>query len=272
MSVLEAMLWTFGSIYAANSLHQLAVKLLPAAKDDPAAFTVCQAVAYLGLMVLIQTVYFRKTDLREIFATRRGSWVFYPIAALLGVAILIPTSALYEAALARWPDTAQGTEILKAFDGLPLWRKVAAGFAICGVTPLVEEALFRGALFGTLRRRHPAAFVVSLTASLFAIVHVQPQLLLPIAMVGAALAFLRVASGSIWPGVVLHMAFNGFSFYLQMTTGADTDGEATPVWLVLSGTVVTAGLLALVEHLRSKKVFTAPDIEHQAPPEEEENR
>ncbi len=268
MSVLEAMLWTFASIYVASVLHQLVVKVLPGLKDDPATFTLCQAVGYLFLLVTIQAIYFRRTSLQEIFAVRRGSWVFYPIAAVLGVAILIPTSAIYEAALARWPDTAQGTEILKAFQSLPPWRKVAAGVAICVVTPLVEEALFRGALFGTLRRRHPAGFVVALTGCLFALAHVQPQLLLPIAMVGAALAFLRVASGSIGPGIVLHMAFNGFSFYLQLTSSTETE-EPTPTWLILSGTVVTAGLLALTEHLRSKKVFTAPDIENRAEPEEE---
>ena len=50
----------------------------------------------------------------------------WQIAAALGVSILFPASAIYEAALARWPDKAQGPEILGAFQSLPPWRKAAA--------------------------------------------------------------------------------------------------------------------------------------------------
>lgn len=269
MSFVEATLWAIGSVVAVISTYQLVSRVQPAIKDDPAASSLCQLVAYLMLLVLIQTVYFPRTKLREMFATQRGSWVFYPIAAALGVSILFPASAIYEAALARWPDKAQGPEILGAFQSLPPWRKAAAAVGLCVTTPLVEEALFRGALFGTLRRRNAAALVVVATASLFALVHLQPQLFLPIAMVGAALAFLRVASGSIWPGVVLHVAFNTLSFYAQVTSVGDAE-ESTPTWQVLTGTVATAGLLALAEHLRTKKVFTAPDIEPLPEREEEE--
>ncbi|MFO0590138.1 MAG: type II CAAX endopeptidase family protein [Polyangiaceae bacterium] len=273
MSFAEATLWTIGSVVAVVSLYQNGIRFFPAIQHDPGASSLLQVIAYLALLLLMQFVYFPKTKLTEIFALRPAKWMFYPIAALLGVAILFPTSAIYEAALARWPaDEVQGTEILKGFWTMPVWRKVVAGAGLCLVTPLVEEVMFRGALFGTLRRRHSAPLVVLMTASLFAMVHLQSQILVPIAIVGAALAFLRVASGSIWPGVVLHVAFNSLSFYSQVTAGPGGGDDKTPTWQVLAGTVVTAGLLALAEHLRTRKVYTLPDIQHPVEPPEEEER
>lgn len=266
MSFIEATLWTIGSVVLVVSCWQIVVRAAPAWKDDAGVSALCQMAAYTVLLLLLRTFYFPKTKVSLVFGTRAGSWVFYPIAIVLGAAILFPSSAIYEAALARWPDKAQGSQILANFHDLPRWRQVTAAVGLVGTTPLIEECLFRGALFGTLRRHHPVALVVLSTASLFALVHVQPQLYLPIGMVGAAIAFLRVASGSIWPGVLMHMTFNGLSFYAQVTSPGSSE-EPTPTWQVLGGAVVTAGLLALVQHLRSKRGDPEPDLRR---PEEEE--
>lgn len=267
MTFVEATLWTIGSVVLLVTLWQVVARLAPAWKEDPGVSALCQVGAYTTLLLLLRTFYFPTTRASVIFATRPGSWVFYPIAAVLGVAILFPASAIYEAALARWPDKAQGSEILAHFHELPRWRQATAGFGLVVSTPLIEECLFRGALFGTLRRHHHAALVVISTASLFALVHLQPQLFLPIGMVGAALAFLRHASGSMWPGVLMHMAFNGLSFYAQVTSPGTSD-EPTPKWQVVGGAVVSAGLLALVHHLRSKKGNPEPELKR----DEEEER
>jgi membrane protease YdiL (CAAX protease family) len=103
----------------------------------------------------------------------------------------------------------------------PMLRFVAYGpWAIAALflmavimAPFLEEALFRGLLFPALRRRlsfTPAALLVT---ALFAGLHaVQTGGYLPalaaIAVVGYLLAWLREASGSLWPCVILHMGFN----------------------------------------------------------------
>lgn len=267
MTFIEATLWAIGSVVLLVSLWSVVAKVAPAWKEDPGVSALCQTVAYTAILLLLRTFYFPTTKPSLIFATRPGSWAFYPIAALLGVAILFPTSAIYEAALARWPDKAQGSEILAHFRELPRWRQATAGFSLVVSTPLIEEALFRGALFGTLRRHHHTALVVVSTASLFALVHVQPQLFLPIGMVGAAIAYLRVASGSMWPGVVMHMAFNGLSFYAQITSTGAAD-DPTPRWQVLGGAMASATLLALAQYLRTKKGDPEPEL-HKRDQEEE---
>ena len=266
MNPFEATMWAFGSVVALNMLFQGALLVLPGLRTDSAGQALCQVLAYLPLLILLQYVYFPRTRPGALFATSAaGSWVFYPIALLLGIAIHAPTNAIYDAALQRWPDTTPVEVISRSFKDLALWQKVATGLGLVVTTPLIEEAMFRGALFGTLRRRHDAVTVVIVTAVLFAFIHLQPQAFLPIGIVGASLAFLRVASGSMWPSVVMHAAFNGATFY-AMAAGLTEEPAASqpiPTSLVVGGSVVTAGLLALTEHLRARRRRLQPAPEQE---------
>lgn len=265
MTIVEATLWAIGSVVALDLLRQAVDRFQPSLRRDIAAFSLCQLIAYLALLLVIQTVYFPKTRLSVIFGARPGSWVFYPIAALLGIAIHFPADGLYEVILARWPAPTPAEEVQRALSELPLWRQVATGIGLVVTTPLIEEALFRGAIFGTLRRNHGAIVVVICTAMLFALIHVQPQVFLPIGLVGAALAFLRLASGSMWPGVILHMTFNGLTFYLLLQERGDSADAADfiPKWMVVTGTIASGGLLALTDFLRTRKKQASPRIEEE---------
>ena len=91
------------------------------------------------------------------------------------------------------------------------------------LVPIVEEVLFRGVVFGSVRTRSRGwAFVVS--AVLFALYHIwryavaDPGMLiyavqyLPVSIV---LAWIYERSGTIWPGVFFHMGINAMSFYVM---------------------------------------------------------
>ncbi|HKJ00742.1 MAG TPA: CPBP family intramembrane glutamic endopeptidase [bacterium] len=93
------------------------------------------------------------------------------------------------------------------------WAVAALFLMAVIMAPFLEEALFRGVLLPALRRRMgfvPAALLVT---ALFTALHgVQTGGYLPamaaIAIVGYLLAWLREASGSLWPSVLFHMGFN----------------------------------------------------------------
>jgi membrane protease YdiL (CAAX protease family) len=76
------------------------------------------------------------------------------------------------------------------------------------VAPFVEELFFRGigvralTVFGTV-----AAIVLS--GIVFGAVHGVLGALPPLALFGIGLAWIRVRSGSIWPGFIAHAAYNG---------------------------------------------------------------
>ena len=91
------------------------------------------------------------------------------------------------------------------------------------LVPIVEEVLFRGVLFGSVRSRSRGwAYVLSAVA--FALYHIwryavlDPRMLiyavqyLPISIV---LAWIYERSGTIWPGVFFHMGINAMSFYVM---------------------------------------------------------
>ena len=79
---------------------------------------------------------------------------------------------------------------------------------VCLLSPLGEELLFRGALYGWLRQRLPASATILVTAVLFAAVH-QSLLLFPLALaVGIGAGWVRERTGSVLPCVAGHLVQN----------------------------------------------------------------
>ena len=79
------------------------------------------------------------------------------------------------------------------------------------VAPFAEELVFRGLGFATLGR-----YALPLTAALFALAHGLPVLLIPVAIAGLALGWLRQKSGSVLPGMGVHMSLNALALALAL--------------------------------------------------------
>lgn len=91
--------------------------------------------------------------------------------------------------------------------------RLALTLAVISIGPLVEELLFRGVLLSALLRRLRTVWAVSASAVLFALVHLMDlhwlwYALPNLALLGAALAWLRLRSGSLWPAVIAHACNN----------------------------------------------------------------
>lgn len=76
------------------------------------------------------------------------------------------------------------------------------------LVPLVEELAFRGLLQGWLRERVGAKGAIALSSLIFALMHGIPALIPALLLVGGLLAWLYETSGSLWPSVAMHAAFN----------------------------------------------------------------
>ncbi len=81
------------------------------------------------------------------------------------------------------------------------------------IAPVAEEILFRGYLFGKLRKHASLWVSILITSVLFAIVHFAWNVGLDVFALSIVLCLLRVASGSLWPSIMLHMLKNGVAFY-----------------------------------------------------------
>ena len=94
---------------------------------------------------------------------------------------------------------------------LPPAGPIALGLILlraCLLAPLAEELLFRGALFGWLRRRLPAVGTIALTAALFAGTHMMPLLLPVTFLFGVAAGWVRERTGSALPFFAMHVLNN----------------------------------------------------------------
>ena len=89
--------------------------------------------------------------------------------------------------------------------GWPLWSAVAM---IIAYPAVFEELAFRGYLQGRLERAMSARDALILQAALFSILHLSPLVLPSHFFIGLALGLLRNRTGSLWPGMALHAAWN----------------------------------------------------------------
>jgi len=84
---------------------------------------------------------------------------------------------------------------------------VFTGTAI--LTPVWEEAIFRGIIHGGLRRRLGRFVAALLSAAIFAAAHGVPILLPYMVTLGLALAILREFHKNLWASVIMHACLNG---------------------------------------------------------------
>lgn len=81
------------------------------------------------------------------------------------------------------------------------------------IAPFAEEVLFRGYLFGKLRKYVPLWLAILVTSALFAAVHGQWNVALDVFVLSVVMCLLRVVSKSLWPTILLHMMKNGIAYY-----------------------------------------------------------
>jgi CAAX protease family protein len=93
---------------------------------------------------------------------------------------------------------------------------VVNGFVICTVIPFVEELTFRGLGYSLLVRfgRWPAILAVGLV---FGLAHGLIVSLPVIVFFGVVLAWIRSETGSVYPGMFLHAAFNLIALVAAVT-------------------------------------------------------
>jgi membrane protease YdiL (CAAX protease family) len=136
-----------------------------------------------------------------------------------GVAIEV-ASALLLALQLRWlgirpvsnnPFAIPGTSVLHS-----PWAVAAVAVAVAAMAPLAEELLFRGVLFGGLRRRWPYPLASATSAAIFAAAHLDPTLLPALLAAGLWLNALYQRTGSLIPSTVAHATFNGLAVALAV--------------------------------------------------------
>ena len=88
------------------------------------------------------------------------------------------------------------------------------------VGPIAEEIVFRGYLFGALRRaRVPFWLAALVTSALFGLAHMQWNVGLNVFVLSLVMCATREMTGSLWASIFIHMIKNGVAFSILMVTG-----------------------------------------------------
>jgi ABC-2 type transport system permease protein/sodium transport system permease protein len=134
------------------------------------------------------------------------------------------------------------------------------------VAPAIgEEFFFRGYLLGSLRRRLPAWAAIILTGAVFGLFHASVGGLIAVERIvsstflGFILGWVCWRTGSVFPGILLHVLHNGlmlsliyFGARLQQW-GWDIEGERyLPPPLVAATTVLVAGAMVVIAGTRNR--------------------
>lgn len=90
----------------------------------------------------------------------------------------------------------------------------AAFLALVVFAPLFEEIIFRGYLFGRLRRLNGFWVSAVFTSLTFGLLHMQFNVGVDVFVLSIFLCFLREKFDSIWPGVLVHALKNSLAYTL----------------------------------------------------------
>jgi membrane protease YdiL (CAAX protease family) len=216
--------WVFFGFMLAQALLLAAIYGLEAAGvslegvDSTILNTVVSVVVYtlavmlvLGIPWLIKR---RPTTLEDLGLQRLPTWLDIAWAPA-GMVVYVIVSAIIMALAAVFltfvnPMQAQDVGFSQLMSNT---QYLLAFVSLVVIAPIAEEVLFRGYLFGKLRKYAPLWVAILVTSVLFGIVHFQWNVGLDVFALSIVLCLLRVVSGSLWPSILLHMLKNGVAFY-----------------------------------------------------------
>jgi membrane protease YdiL (CAAX protease family) len=181
------------------------------------------AIVQYGLMLGVLLLIARGLPRRDTFALRRPrSWGRALGLAAVALLTIYLASFVYEQALSLfgdWSPTDEQGLVPNGWDSSRAAPFVAFFLVVTLVAPAVEELTYRGLGVFLLQPWGDVVAIV-LTGLLFGAAHGLVVALPVLAFFGIVVAWLRVRTDSIYPGMVLHGAFNGIALVAAVSGAA----------------------------------------------------
>lgn len=164
----------------------------------------------LILLVPLAMVWYMKSDVRNLFSFRAPRWRTVPGSILLYLGtycLVLGLGTILSRILPASAENVEAAFLPMTEQALPVLLLVTAVMPAIG-----EEILFRGFLFGSLRRNmKKRGWAIVISALIFGAFHVSLVKLLPTALLGASFACIVSATGSIYVTMFLHFLNNTIS-------------------------------------------------------------
>ena len=199
------------------TLLAYAARLAETDTPDDIAYQWTSSIAALvqyGIMLGILLLIARGLPKRELFALRPpGSWWRALGLAALSLGVIYLAAFVYERILSvfgSWDPTEEQGLVPDGWDSSRAAPFVAFFIVVTVVAPAVEELTYRG-LGISLLLPWGALLAIGATGLLFGAAHGLLVALPILAVFGLVVGWLRVRTGSVYPGMALHATFNAIA-------------------------------------------------------------
>lgn len=115
-----------------------------------------------------------------------------------------------------WPNLGQQATVEAFRNSTDPMAKIMLVIAAVVVAPIVEETMFRGFIYGVIKRFTDGFFAALCSALLFAVVHFHMGSLIPLAVLALIFCAAYELTGSLAVPMVMHGMFNGTSIALML--------------------------------------------------------
>jgi len=212
--VVAIVIATFGSLVV--DLPLIVLKLVPRVESSTPALNLADTFVQDAAFVLgaVATAVFFTGYVRSWqFGLRRPGlgWRIASLRALLVLALFLAVSVAWTSLL----HTEREELLHKLGDQEGTAMLILIAILTCIFAPFAEEFLFRGYIFSALRNWRGTAVGAIITGVLFGLVHAgsAPLLdLVPLGLLGFGLCLLYRWTGSLYPGIGVHVLNNSIAF------------------------------------------------------------
>lgn len=229
--------------------------------------TFLQSMTVLRQVLFTQLALFAAPILALAFVFRfpfRTTFAFYwPSLRVVGFCAIMgltgwTLSSLTTLVLPPPPEMVAELEKALSLDGAPL---VTMLIVLAFLPAVCEEIVFRGFIFAGFRRLGPWVGVIG-TAVLFGVMHGSVYRFLPTFTLGVALGWIRLRTGSILPGIVVHAFNNALLLTVSRMKPELARSNVLPVWLYAVGIPLFAAAMYLTTRpgKEEKNTLRAPRV------------
>ncbi len=139
------------------------------------------------------------------------------VALLVGTRAAMWTYGVFVQALGWNPPVSANADLTSLF-GPDTFGLMLAVLIVVLIGPIIEEIVFRGVLLDAFENRVGVWVALLAQATLFALYHFTPWMLVPTFVLGLATGWIAHARDSLWPAIALHALYNavpvGIAFWL----------------------------------------------------------
>ena len=90
--------------------------------------------------------------------------------------------------------------------------KILAALALVVVGPILEEVIYRGLIYGKLRKKHSLVTSILIVSILFGFLHGQWNVGVDVFALSVVACLMRETTGTIYAGIILHILKNAIAF------------------------------------------------------------